>query len=121
MLVFCCSLLQKSSHESRTPFKKTCRLFFYPTARHEKPKCLAVLFYANVAKEKKMERLICAVLLKAVQDWENPKKRSEIEEFLNSEWFNELVEEGLRLRPEVIRSQVLAGSYKHLDIRAAYR
>lgn len=68
-----------------------------------------------------MERLICAILLKAVQDWEKPKKRSEIEEFLNSEWFNELVEEGLHIKPDVIRSQIFSGSYQRIDIRAAYR
>lgn len=67
-----------------------------------------------------MERLIGAILLKAVQDWDNPKYQSDIENFIRSEWFNILIE-GLELDLENIRAQLTSRGYQCLDIRAAYR
>ena len=67
-----------------------------------------------------MERLIGAILLKAVDDWEDPEKRLEVEEFLESEWFSELVEV-LNLEPKTIRTQMRQGMYQRINIRAAYR
>ena len=67
-----------------------------------------------------MERLTGAILLKAIEDWQDSKKRPEIEEFLESDWFNTLAEV-LNLDPSNIRDQLRQGSYQRLDIRAAYR
>jgi len=67
-----------------------------------------------------MERLTGAILLKAIEDWDDPKHRSEIEEFLESDWFNALAEV-LNLNPAAIRDQLRQGSYQRLSIRAAYR
>lgn len=67
-----------------------------------------------------MERLIGAILLKAIEDWEDPKKRPEIEEFLESDWFTTLAEV-LNLDPSNVRDQLRKESYQRLNIRAAYR
>jgi hypothetical protein len=67
-----------------------------------------------------MERLTGAILLKAIEDWKDPKKRPEIEEFLESDWFNTLAEV-LNLDPSNIRDQLRRGNYRRLNIRAAYR
>jgi hypothetical protein len=68
----------------------------------------------------KMERLVGAILLKAIEDWDDPKKRPEVDEFLESEWFNELLEV-LSLEPNAIRNQLRNGTYQRVNIRAAYR
>jgi hypothetical protein len=67
-----------------------------------------------------MERLIGAILLKAVEDWQDPKQRPEIEEFLESDWFPVLAE-SIELDPSTIRDQLRQESYRRLNIRAAYR
>jgi hypothetical protein len=67
-----------------------------------------------------MERLMGAILLKAIDDWEDPKKRSDVEEFLESEWFKVLAE-GLELRPNALREQLKTGNYERINIRASYR
>jgi hypothetical protein len=68
----------------------------------------------------KMERLLGAILLKAVQDWENPEFQADVEEFVHSDWFVDLVE-ALELKPESIREQFMSHGYQRVDIRAAYR
>jgi hypothetical protein len=67
-----------------------------------------------------MKRLLGAVLLKTVQDWNNPNYQLEIEEFMNSEWF-EVIISGLELDANEIRSQLKSGTYRHVSMRAAYR
>ena len=67
-----------------------------------------------------MERLIGAILLKAIDDWDDPEKRPEIENFLDSEWFEELAW-GLSLEPTTVRNQLITGNYERLSTRAAYR
>jgi hypothetical protein len=67
-----------------------------------------------------MERLIGAILLKAIDDWDDPKNHSEIEDFLESEWFDELVEV-LNLEPATVRNRLRTGNYDRRSIRAAYR
>lgn len=67
-----------------------------------------------------MERLLGAVLLKAVQDWDDPEFRSDVEEFVRSDWFVDVVE-AIGLTPESIREQFISRGYERVDIRAAYR
>lgn len=67
-----------------------------------------------------MERLIGAILLKAIEDWDNPERRPEIEEFLESEWFNSLAEV-FDLEPSKVRNQLRQESYRRTSFRAAYR
>jgi hypothetical protein len=96
--------------------------FFISKARHGKNKCLAFLFSKSIFFERStsMERLIGAILLKAVEDWNDPKKRPEIEEFLESEWFNALAEI-LSLDPVHLRNQLRQGTHRRMSLRAAYR
>ncbi len=67
-----------------------------------------------------MERLASAVLLKALQDWSNPRRRQEVEAFLDSEWFNSLAQI-VELDPNAVRIKWRAGQFEQLQIRAAYR
>lgn len=67
-----------------------------------------------------LERLAAAIILKTVEDWQNPKNHSEIEEFLESDWFEELTEM-LQLESRTIRTQLREGNFERLNIRAAYR
>lgn len=67
-----------------------------------------------------MERLISAILLKVIDDLDDPEKRPEIERFLDSEWFEQLVW-GLNLDPATVRNRLRTGNYERLNIRAAYR
>jgi hypothetical protein len=67
-----------------------------------------------------MNRLVAAILIKAVDDWNDPKFHPDIEEFLDSEWFDQLAEM-LEMEPEFIRDKLLTGNYEHLVLRAAYR
>jgi hypothetical protein len=67
-----------------------------------------------------MNRLLGAILLKAVQDWDNPEFQADVVEFVHSDWFEILVEV-LELTPETIREQFMSRGYERVDIRAAYR
>ena len=67
-----------------------------------------------------MERLIGAILLKAIEDWSDSKRRPEIEEFLESDWFNSLVEL-VNLEPTKVRDQLRKENYHRVSFRAAYR
>lgn len=68
-----------------------------------------------------MERLAAAILLKAVEEWQDPQKHSEIEIFLKSEWFKELAEVA-QVNPSVIREKLLSDTYhKEINTRSAYR
>jgi len=72
-------------------------------------------------EEVQMERLAAAILLRAVEEWEDPEKHFDIERFLKSEWFDELVE-FVQLDPKEVRCQFLEGTYKkEIDTRSAYR
>lgn len=57
-----------------------------------------------------MESLAAAILLRAVQEWSDPRKRLEIEEFLESEDFD-VITTLLDLDPQNIRRQLRDGSY----------
>jgi hypothetical protein len=67
-----------------------------------------------------MERLAGAILLKAVEDWDDPRNRSEIDDFLDSPFF-EAITDLLGLDPQDIRLQLRTGKYQRLNMRAAYR
>jgi hypothetical protein len=68
----------------------------------------------------RMERLIGAILLKAIDDWEDPQRRPDVEEFLESAWFNELAET-LDLDPTLFKNRLRQQRYHRMKIRAAYR
>ncbi len=67
-----------------------------------------------------MNKLMAAILLRTIQDWENEQYQTDIESFLESRWFVELTE-ALNLKPHDIRLKLLSGEYEKKNIRAAYR
>jgi hypothetical protein len=67
-----------------------------------------------------MERLSGAILLKAIEDWNDPENRPEIEEFLQSDWFETLTEI-LDIEAEGIRRRLHEDRYQRIKTRAAYR
>ncbi len=69
-----------------------------------------------------MKRLVAAIFIKAIEDWNDPKLQPDVEEFLYSEWFNQLAEM-LELEPQGMRDKLIIGDYeqKYLNLRAVYR
>lgn len=68
-----------------------------------------------------MERLIGAILLQTIKDWQDDtNRRPEIQEFLQSPWFAVLAD-GLQIDPGSIRVQLESESYQQLSLRSAYR
>ena len=67
-----------------------------------------------------MERLVSAILIKAVQDWDNPKLQPDIEEFISSDWF-EFLASCVELDPAKTRDQFINRNYERVSMRAAYR
>ena len=66
-----------------------------------------------------MQGLYLAILVKAMEDWDDPNYQSEIEEFLNSELFEELAI-AINWDPIVVRKHLRTGNYNRKSIRAAY-
>jgi hypothetical protein len=67
-----------------------------------------------------VNRLISAILIQVVKDWQRPEYRSEIQMFLNSEWFDELAE-AIELDPVNYRIKLKADKFQVEKVRAAYR
>jgi hypothetical protein len=65
-------------------------------------------------------RLISAILIQVVKDWQRPEYRSEIQVFLSSQWFDELAE-AIELDPANYRIKLEAGKLQVQFLRAAYR
>jgi hypothetical protein len=65
-------------------------------------------------------RLIGAILIQAIKDWDHPEYRVEVQEFLRSRWFGELVE-AIELEPADLRSMLKSGQIRPETLRAAYR
>jgi hypothetical protein len=75
---------------------------------------------AQSQKDDNMNRLVAAILIKAVEDWNDPNLRPDVETFLYSQWFNQLAEM-LEMNPQNLRSKLINGDYERLNLRAAYR
>ena len=73
--------------------------------------------------EKVMERLAGAIIIQAAKDWGDETKQPEIQEFLASPWFNDLVElAGFEAKQAAaLRSKLITGNYTKVEIRATYR
>ncbi len=68
-----------------------------------------------------MERIMAAILIQMVKDWEKENRRSEIKKFLGSEWFK-IISNSLEINPVSVKQKLLAGKYdKHQNMRAVYR
>jgi|APSaa5957512576_1039674.scaffolds.fasta_scaffold150830_1 hypothetical protein len=67
-----------------------------------------------------MERLVSAILIKAVQDWDKPELQPDVEQFISSEWFDFLAG-CVDLDPAKTRDQFINRSYKRVSMRAGYR
>ena len=65
-------------------------------------------------------RLIGAILIQAVKDWQQPTFQEDVSEFLDTRWFEELTE-ALDLDQVVLRHKLIAGEVHIQAIRAAYR
>jgi hypothetical protein len=66
-----------------------------------------------------MKNLAASILLQSVRDWQNPKKRPQIREFLDSILFEELCEI-VELEPERIREKLISGNYDKHQLRSPY-
>ena len=66
------------------------------------------------------ERLISAIFLQTVKDWKRSEYRSDVGEFLRSEWFGTLAD-GIGLDPEEVRKKLETGKIQPGNIRAIYR
>ena len=67
-----------------------------------------------------VNRLISAILIQVVKDWQRPEYRSEIQVFLNSAWFDELAE-AIELDPTNYRIKLVGNKVQVENLRAAYR
>ena len=67
-----------------------------------------------------MKRLLGAILLRAIQDWQNEKYKADVQMFLESQWFEDLAE-ALDLNPSTIKKALKADEYHQLNFRSAYR
>jgi len=67
-----------------------------------------------------MERLLGAIMLRAIQDWDNPKYQADVEDFVLSGWFD-IVAESQNLEPANAREKFLGRSYERVSMRGAYR
>lgn len=65
-------------------------------------------------------RLIGAILIQAVKDWQQPTRKEEISEFLHTPWFAELTE-ALEMDQTILREKLITGEVKVTTMRAAYR
>ena len=66
------------------------------------------------------QRLIGAILIQAVKDWEKGTHRAEVREFLNSPWFTEL-STALDFDHNSMREKIICGQVAGQPIRSAYR
>ena len=66
------------------------------------------------------QRLMAAILIQTVKDWDKPGYREEIYEFLDSQWFHEL-SSALELDQTNVRDKLISGQVAGQNIRAAYR
>ena len=72
-------------------------------------------------EETQARSLAAAILLRAVDEWEDPEKHLDVERFIKSEWFNELAE-FVHFDPNDMRSKILSGTYQTgTHTRAPYR
>jgi hypothetical protein len=67
-----------------------------------------------------MKRLISAILIQTIKDLKNKQYQSDIQAFVNSEWFESLVE-AISLEPAKIRTKFKTGildtTYLHMQYR----
>ena len=66
------------------------------------------------------KRLIAAIIIQAIKDWQKPRFQPELEEFLGSSWFA-ILSEAIELDQENLRLKLLTGQVEVKEIRAAYR
>lgn len=66
------------------------------------------------------QRLIGAILIQAVKDWEKGTHQAEVREFLDSAWFTEL-STALDFDHTSMRDKILSGQVAGRAIRSAYR
>lgn len=67
-----------------------------------------------------MIRLASAILIQTIKDIENDGYQEDIEEFIKSPWFDQLVMLS-DLDPDQIRQQIEGRAYQSINLRAAYR
>ena len=67
-----------------------------------------------------LERLLRAVVIRAVQDYRDDEFRRDVQDFLKSEYF-EAMADAVDLDPYMVRAKTVTGQINTDCIRAAYR